>query len=87
MASDYPNTYYTHTGLTTNEGWYYRYLVRNTVGWSGYSPVTHTMVGTEPAQMVAPTVEIDADPTFVKISWVELSAATNGGLSIDRYIV
>jgi hypothetical protein len=36
--------------------------------------------------MVAPIVEIDSDPTQVKISWQALSSAVDGGLPI-RYIV
>lgn len=56
--------------------------MRNAVGWSDSSPVMLTDVGTEPAQMVAPTVEIDSDPTLVKISWTELSSETNGGLPL-----
>lgn len=44
-----------------------------------------TKIGTEPAQMVAPVVVIDTDPTFVLISWVELSEATNGGIGITGY--
>ena len=45
------------------------------------------MIGTEPAQMVAPSVEIDSDPKKVKISWLALPLETNGGLAIDRYII
>ena len=35
--------------------------------------------------MVAPFVAIDTDPTFVLISWTELSEATNGGIGILGY--
>ena len=41
-----------------------------------------TMVGTEPAQMISPNVEIDLDPKLVRISWIALSSATNGGLPL-----
>ena len=41
-----------------------------------------TMVGTEPAQMISPYVEIDLDPKLVRISWIALSSATNGGLPL-----
>lgn len=49
LATDYTLTYFMHTGLTTGDTWYYRYVVRNAVGWSEPSPVTQTWVGTEPA--------------------------------------
>jgi hypothetical protein len=87
FASDYSETYFVHSGLTTGEGWYYRYSIKNSVGWSNPSPVTHSMVGTEPAQMTAPEVTIDTDPMLVKISWLQLSAAIDGGLPLSQYIV
>lgn len=44
------------------------------------------MVGTEPAQMVAPVVVFDTDPTVVKITWQQLSSSIDGGLPI-HYII
>jgi hypothetical protein len=43
---DYQQTSFVHQGLTTGEVWYYRYVVKNAVGWSAESPVTQTYVGT-----------------------------------------
>jgi hypothetical protein len=87
VESDHPLTYYTVSGLVTGESWYFRYSVRNAVGWSEVSPVMFTEIGVEPAQMTAPTVVFESDPTLIKISWLELSIQTNGGLGIDRYLV
>lgn len=61
--------------------------MRNAVGWSEVSPVMFTEIGVEPAQMTAPTVVFGSDPTLIKISWLELSSQTNGGLGIDRYLI
>jgi hypothetical protein len=35
--------------------------------------------------MVAPEVEFDVDPQYVKISWNALSAETDGGLPLLQY--
>jgi hypothetical protein len=48
VDSDYPLTYYTESGLVTGESWYFRYSVKNSVGWSDVSPVMFTEIGTEP---------------------------------------
>jgi len=88
LESDYPNSYYLHTGLTTNTRIWYKYAVKNSAGWSEFSQHNETMVGTEPAQMVAPTVEISTeDPELVKISWTSLQPSTNGGIPLTSYKV
>lgn len=48
VDSDYLFTFYTESGLATGDGWYFRYLVKNAVGWSDVSPVMFTKIGTEP---------------------------------------
>jgi hypothetical protein len=85
QAEDYTLTYYTHSGLTTGDKMFYRYLVRSDAGWSSPSEVTETFVGTEPHQMTAPSAVIDQDPTLVKFSWSALSSETNGGIPTVSY--
>jgi hypothetical protein len=48
VDSDYLFTYYTETGLVTGDGWYFRYSVKNSAGWSDVSPIMFTEIGTEP---------------------------------------
>lgn len=49
LSTNNPNTFFAQVGLTTGQGWYYRYLVKNAVGWSLPSPNMFTMIGTEPS--------------------------------------
>ena len=87
LTSDSTATFYTWTGLTTGDHFYFRYSVRNELGWSGVSPTLETWVGTEPAQMVAPTVSIDTDPTQILIQWTALDSSIDGGLPLTGYAV
>jgi hypothetical protein len=32
--SDYSLTYFLYSGLTTGDAWFFRYSVRNSIGWS-----------------------------------------------------
>ena len=59
--------------------------MRNEVGWSDPSAATLTYVGTEPAQMVAPSTTIDVDPTKVLVSWQVLPSSIDGGLPLNSY--
>lgn len=85
FSSDYSQTAYSWTGLNTRDEYYFRYLVRNEVGWSLPSAATLAYVGTEPAQMVAPLTTIDVDPTEVLISWQVLPSSIDGGLPLNSY--
>ena len=80
-------TYYTWESLQTGDGWYFRYRTKNVLGWSSPSPVMFYRIGTEPDQMNAPTVEIDADPTKILINWTALSESVDGGIGIQAYII
>lgn len=85
FSSPYTLTAYTWTGLNTADDYYFRYLVRNEVGWSDPSATTLTYVGTEPAQMVAPSTTISGDSTKVQISWQVLPSSIDGGLPLKSY--
>ncbi len=85
FSSPYPLTAYSWTGLNTKDDYYFRYLVRNEVGWSDPSAATLTYVGTEPAQMVAPSTTIGVNPTKVLISWQVLTSSIDGGLPLNSY--
>ncbi len=74
---------YTATGLTNGAHYYFRIAAHNTAGWSPYSTVVNAVprtVATAPRSPVA-----TPGNTTVKLTW--LAPSSNGGATIDKYLI